>query len=163
MKPRPFCSGTILDVDLRDVLRTMTVTVLASAALMQPTLAGQGVPAKHAVGPCRPEALRDFCRVGCADPAPVEAPRIVPSLREVRPPLPSGIVILELGVDRSGHAVSACILRGVRTDFDQAAQTAALESRWKFPQLKGRERGFVFTLIACTPDRSAACTRRLIK
>jgi hypothetical protein len=52
-------------------------------------------------------------------------------LTKLQRPLPTGVAILEIGVDGEGHVVSACVLRGVRQDFDEAAQHAALQSRWK--------------------------------
>jgi hypothetical protein len=67
---------------------------------------------------------------------------------------------LEVGVDLNGKVVSACIMRGVRDDFDKAAQAAALASQWKMPVPHVRVRGYVLTVTACTPDRSSDCARR---
>jgi len=71
-------------------------------------------------------------------------------------PYPSGIAILEIGVNEKGHVVSACVLRGVRPDFDTAAQAAA--SRWLFKPsvLKGQPVGVVVTMTIPTPDRQPA-------
>ena len=142
------------------MLLTTIVAVLLLALATVPALARQSAAKNATDNACRPAALREFCRVGCADPPPVETRRVEPSLKDVRRPLPSGVAILELGVDITGQPVSACVLRSVRDDFDKAAQAAALQSRWKVPPLKGRERGFALTITVCTPDRSSDCPRR---
>ena len=143
-------------MELCDLLTT--TVVLVSSLATPSTLAHQRAPRNVAHSACRP-AFREFCRVGCADPPPVETHRVDPSLENVRRPLPSGVVILELGVDLNGQPVSACVLRSVRDDFDKAAQAAALQSRWKVSKLKGGERGFVLTVTVCTPDRASDCAR----
>jgi hypothetical protein len=48
-------------------------------------------------------------------------------MRTVTRPFPSGVVILEAGIDEKGQAVSACVLRGIRSDVDKAAQFARSE------------------------------------
>ena len=101
---------------------------------------------------CRPAALNNFCRVGCPDPPPVQVHRVEPSMQGVRRPLARGIAILELGINLSGEVVSACIVRGLRSDFDRAVVAAALQSRWQIPERKGMERGFVVTVAFCTPN-----------
>jgi hypothetical protein len=140
-------------------LTTIIIAALVPALATVPALARQRAAKNGTDDACRPAALREFCRVGCIDPPPAETHRVDPSLKDVRHPLPSGVAILELGVDLMGQPVSACILRSVRDDFDKAAQAAALQSRWKVPQLKGHERGFALTVTACTPDRSSDCPR----
>jgi hypothetical protein len=138
----------------------MAVLAFVMALATAPALAHQRAAKAGADSACRPDALREFCRVGCPDAPPVETHRADPSLDDVRRPLASGVVILELGVGLNGKPVSACVVRGVRDDFDRAAQAAALQSRWKVPTLKGRERGFVMTITVCTPDRVSDRERR---
>jgi len=60
---------------------------------------------------------------------------------------------MELAVDLQGKVVSACVLRSVREDFDNAAQAATWQWRFKIPKLTGSEPGFVLTVVICTPDR----------
>jgi hypothetical protein len=105
---------------------------------------------------CRPTVLHDFCRVGCREPEhAVETRHVEPSVKDVHRPLPSGVVILEVGVDLTGKVVSACVMRGVRHDFDKAAQAAALAGQWKIPapSASPRLRGYVLTITECTPDK----------
>jgi hypothetical protein len=45
-------------------------------------------------------------------------------------------------VDLHGEVVSG-VVRGVRDDFDRAAQAATRQWRFKLPELTGKERGFV--------------------
>jgi hypothetical protein len=111
---------------------------------------------------CRPSALREFCRVGCPDSsaALTETRHVEPTLGDLRRPLPSGVAVLELGIDLEGTVVTACVAKGVRDDFDKAAQAAALQSRWSVRKpLKGMERGFAISVTVCTPDRSTDCKR----
>lgn len=105
---------------------------------------------RRTANPCRPAALRDLCRMCCGGPPPVLTRRVDPSLEGVRRPAPSGIAILEVGIDVDGRVVSACVVRGVRDDFDRAAQSAAMQSRWKITPRK--RYGVVVTVTACTPD-----------
>jgi len=70
----------------------------------------------------------------------------------LRRPHPSGIAILELGINTEGHVVSACVRRGVRSDFDKAAQAAALEWLWAPKTLKGKPVGVVMTVTFDTHD-----------
>ena len=101
---------------------------------------------------CCPEALAGFCRVGCPGPPPQVKSWVVPDLTSVARPYPSGVVILELGINKTGLAVSACVLRGVRSDFDEAVQAAALRSRWNSYLPHGKPVGLVMTTTVCTPD-----------
>jgi hypothetical protein len=120
--------------------------------------------AKPPPSACRPSALRDFCRVGCPDSsaALTETRHVEPALDGLRRPLPSGVAILELGIDLQGVVVSACVAKGVRDDFDAAAQAAALQGRWHVAMpLTGSERGFAIDVTVCTPDRAADCKRHL--
>jgi TonB family protein len=102
---------------------------------------------------CRPSSLRNFCRVGCPDQAPLLTRHVQPDTKRLKHPLPSGAIIVELGVDLQGEVVSACVIRGVRDDYDRAAQAAARQWRFKVPKLTGNERGFVLTVSVCTPDQ----------
>jgi len=76
---------------------------------------------------CCPYRLAGFSR---AEPAPTAIRRVAVNLNQVRRPYPSGIAILEIGINEKGRVVSACVLRGLRSDFDRAAQAAAM--RWLF-------------------------------
>lgn len=53
----------------------------------------------------------------------------------------------EPALARTGHWRTTESVRGLRDDFDKAAQAAALQSRWKVGQLKGAEGGFVMTIV----------------
>jgi hypothetical protein len=86
-------------------------------------------------------------------PYPVQTKHVDPSLKNVHRPLPSGVVILEVGVDLDGKVVSACVMRGVRDDFDKASQVAALQSQWKIPAASVARSGYVVTITECTPDK----------
>ena len=143
---------------------TTTIAVLVSALATAPALARQRAPKNATDNACRPAALHDFCRVGCSEPQhAVETRHVEPTLQHVHAPLPSGVVILEVGVDLHGKVVSACVMRGIRDDFDQAAQAAALANQWKIPAPHVPVRGYVLTVTACTPDRSSDCRRRVGK
>jgi hypothetical protein len=76
-------------------------------------------------------------------------------MKAVARPYPSGVAILEAGISVEGQVVSVCVLRGLRTDFDTAAQAAVL--RWRFlndaVRLNGKPLGVVMTVTVCTPDR----------
>jgi hypothetical protein len=48
------------------------------------------------------------------------------------------------------------VLRGVRRDFDKAAQTAAMKSRWEPMLLKGKRVGAVVMVSVEAPKRPAA-------
>jgi len=84
------------------------------------------------------------------------ATSVAPDLASVTRPYPSGVVILEVGINDKGHVVSVCLLRGVRSDFDKAAQAAALRWRWNPYLLKGKPVGVVITTTLCTPDLGCA-------
>jgi hypothetical protein len=77
--------------------------------------------------------------------------RPAPDIRTLERPPPTGIAILELAVDKEGHVVSACVLRSVRSDFDEAAQAAALKSLWKPQLLKGQPVGAFVTVTVEAP------------
>ena len=90
---------------------------------------------------CPWPAGRDFCRVGCPPPHPVPVSRPAPDTRTLKRPHPAGVAILELAINKKGQVVSACVLRSLRSDFDKAAQAAALKSLWKPQLLKGQPVG----------------------
>ena len=132
--------------------------VTSSSLLLATLLLLPQKPAAPKAGPlaqnayCRPAELRDFCRVGCHDANPKLTRQVALKTDKLRKPEPRGIAILELGITRAGDVVSACVLRGVRDDFDKAAQVAARQ--WKFrPQAgRGAERGYMLTVTVCTPN-----------
>jgi hypothetical protein len=98
--------------------------------------------------------MQNFCRVGCPHQVPPTLTRRVePNITDVKKPLPSGATIMELGVDLQGEVISACVIRSVRKDFGGAAQAAARQWLFKIPRITGNERGFVLTVIVCTPDQ----------
>lgn len=101
---------------------------------------------------CCRSALAGFCRVGCPGPVPVPLRRVSPNIRTLRKPHPKGTAILELGVNKDGHVVSACVLRGLRSDFDKAAQAAALQWLWTPKFVNGKPVGVVITVAFDTPD-----------
>jgi hypothetical protein len=107
---------------------------------------------------CRPAALRDFCRVGCPDPGPIPTRRVEPDLKKLQRPLPRGVAILEVGIDLEGRVVSACVVRGLRNDFDKAAQAAVRQGQWTVGLRRGKERGFVLYVSVCTPDNKCGPT-----
>lgn len=154
---------TIREVQVRYLLAT-TIAILAPTLATSPALARQRGPKNATDNACRPAALHGFCRVGCSEPqGAVETRHVEPSPKQVHAPLPSGVVILEVGVDLNGKVVSVCIMRGIRDDFDKAAQAAALAGQWKIPAPSVPVRGYVLTVTACTPDRSSDCSRRASK
>ena len=59
---------------------------------------------------------------------------------------------MEVGIDLEGRVVSACVVRGLRPDFDSAAQAAVRQDRWKVGQVRGKERGFVLLVSVCAPN-----------
>jgi TonB family protein len=73
-------------------------------------------------------------------------------MKTLRQPHPKGVAILELGINEEGRVVSACVLRGVRSDFDEAAQAAALQWLWTPKVVKGKPVGVVVTVTFDTPD-----------
>jgi TonB family protein len=118
--------------------------------------AARAQPAPNACAPgaaCCPARFqsRGFCRVGCPGPPPRLLQRVDPDLTKVARPYPSGVAILEVGIDEKGHVLSACVLRGVRFDFDNAAQAAALKWRWNPMRLNGKPIGVVMTVTVGTP------------
>lgn len=103
---------------------------------------------------CPWPAGRDFCRVGCPPPHPGPVSRPAPDIRKLKRPHPTGVAILELAIDKNGHVVSACVLRSLRSDFDKAAQDAALKSMWKPQRLKGQPVGAFMTVTFQIPAGS---------
>jgi len=95
---------------------------------------------------CCPSALVGFCRVGCPNPVPVPIRRVPPNITTLSKPPPKGIAILELGINEEGRVVSACVLRGLRGDFDRAAQAAALQWLWTSKVIDGKRVGVVATV-----------------
>ena len=102
---------------------------------------------------CWPAELRGYYR-GCPGSLPKVKSQIAPDLTSVARPYPSGEVVLQLGINEKGLVVSACVLRGVRSDFDQAAQAAALHWRWSPCLLHGQPIGAIEAITICTPDRN---------
>jgi hypothetical protein len=131
----------------------LSADVLGFALAMLPALGQQPPWPSVPNEACHPAALHDYCRVGCSEPQhAVETHHVTMALTHVRKPPPSGVVILEIGVDLTGKVVSACVKLGVRDDFDKAAQTAALASQWKIPAPPTGVRGYVLTITECTPE-----------
>jgi TonB family protein len=115
------------------------------------------------VTPCVPSALAGFCRVGCPGRPPTLIRHVEPNLKSVARPYPSGMAILELGINPDGRVISACVLRGVRSDFDKAAQTAAMQWRWTPKTIRGTRVGVALTVSVTAPGhqrRHAELTRR---
>ncbi len=119
------------------------------------------VPYQNAPRPCVSAVLccpavfktpARWCRVGCPGPLPKKLVNAIPDMSQVAKPYPSGVVILELAIDEQGVPISSCVLRGIRKDFDNAAQLAA--SRWRFTpqQLHGQPVGVVMTVTVNSPD-----------
>lgn len=100
---------------------------------------------------CCPSVLVGFCRVGCPNPVPVLIYPVEPDTNTLQKPSPSGTAILELGINEEGHVVSACVLRGVRSDFDKAAQAAALKWVWTPKVVESQPVGVVMTVTFETP------------
>jgi TonB family protein len=107
--------------------------------------------------PCVPGAaccawkVVGFCRVGCPPPNPSPLSRPAPDLTNVGRPLPPGAAILEISIDGEGRVVSACVLRGLRRDFDAATQQAALQWRFTPQLLNGMPVGAVMTVTFVPP------------
>jgi TonB family protein len=139
----------------------VTLQVLALATGHMPTqrerVAGPPKPCT-AKAPCCPyTGTTQFCRVGCSAPTPaVPLSRPGPDIKSLQQPLPTGIAILELGIDERGQVLWACVLHGLRTDFDEAAQRAALKWRFRPTLLKGKPVGVV---MAVTVDTSGTNTK----
>jgi TonB family protein len=101
--------------------------------------------------PCCPAAVsRDYYREGPGPPKRILY--VAPDLTTVTKPYPSGVVILELAINEKGVVVSSCLLRGIRSDFDKAAQVAALQWRFNPYRPKGKPAGVVMTVTVTTPD-----------
>jgi len=73
-------------------------------------------------------------------------------MTSVAKPFPSGVVILELAINEKGVVVSSCLLRGIRDDFDKAAQLATRQWRFNPYRPKGKPVGVVMTVTVTTPD-----------
>lgn len=123
----------------------------------------QNAPAAHSATPrpckaevaCCPAALRNFVRVGGHPPLPPKLiTRVEPDLTKVAKPYPCGVAILELGIDERGYVVSSCVERGVRDDFDKAAQAATRKWRYAISYYQGQPVGMVPTVTVTAPDRS---------
>ena len=115
-------------------------------------------PAACSAGvPCCPTAVQQLsgpaCRVGCAPP-PKQLRAASPDLTTVVRPYPSGVVILELVINEKGVPVSSCVLRGIRPDFDKAAQVATLGWRFEPKRLDGKPVGIVMTVTVKGPGTS---------
>jgi TonB family protein len=112
--------------------------------------------------PCCPSALQQLsgppCRVGCA-PAPKKVHTASPDLTTLASLHPTGIVILELVINEQGVPVSSCVLRGVREDFDTAAQLATLKWRYEPKLLDGKPVGVVMTVTVTTAGVPGAAGR----
>jgi len=106
-----------------------------------------GVPAR----PCAPAALSGFCRVGCPGSPPTLIRRVEPDLKSVAGPYPLGVSVLELGVNKEGRVISACVLRSLRSDFDAAAQAAAMRWLWTPTTVRGQPVGVVMTVAVTAP------------
>ena len=142
---------------------------LAVIGLAGVLLLGAAMPAAHSsqapapapssrrsatgVACCRAALSDPICRVGCSGLVPKRIRWDHPDLKTVARPYPEGVVIVEAGIDQKGQVVSACMLRGVRNDFDEAAQIAVL--KWKFDPLvlQGQPVSVFLTVTVCTPDR----------
>ncbi len=147
--------GLVLAVWVMSVGDTRMTPVPQVAALPpQPsTKPTRPVPCSPAV-PCCPTAVQQLsgppCRVGCA-PAPQKLLDALPDLTTVAKPHPTGIVILELVINEKGVPVSSCVLRGIRGDFDHAAQLATLRWRFEPKLLEGKAVGIVMTVTVKAP------------
>src|SRR6185436_21009028 len=98
------------------------VTDGRQASLPTPVRSGEPAELSRACAAgttCCPSALVGFCRVGCPNPVPVPIRRVAPNIKTLPQPHPRGSAILELGINEDGRVVSACVLRGLRSDFDQ--------------------------------------------
>jgi TonB family protein len=138
-------------LDVRVVLAIALLLTHAPATVQRGRRAEP--PRPCAVGTaCCPYRLMGFCRVGRPGPPPTQIRRVPPNIKALRRPYPSGTAILEIGINEKGRVVSACVLRGVRDDFDNAAQAAALESLWTPKVLNGKPVGVVMTVTFVTPD-----------
>lgn len=104
---------------------------------------------------CCPAALKNFVRVGGHPPLPPKLiTRVEPDLTKVVRPYPCGVVILQLGIDERGEVVSSCVERGVRDDFDTAAQAATRKWRYTVSHFQGRAVGMVPSVTVVAPKHS---------
>jgi hypothetical protein len=95
---------------------------------------------------CCPAAIGNFCRVGCPPPYPTPILRPQADVSALERPHPTGVAILEIAIDEGGRVVSACVVRSLRPDADNAAQRAAMRSTWTRKLLNGRPVGVVMTV-----------------
>lgn len=142
------------------------VVALAAAAERQSTRQNPqrpGVPQARVGTPrpckadvaCCPAALKNFVRVGGYPPLPPKLiTRVEPDLTTVARPYPCGVVILQLGIDERGEVVSSCVERGVRDDFDTAAQVATRKWRYTVSYFHGLAVGMVSSVTVVAPDHS---------
>ena len=104
---------------------------------------------------CCPAALKNFVRVGGHPPLPPKLiTRVEPDLEKVARPYPCGVVILQLGIDERGEVASSCVERGVRDDFDKAAQAATRRWRYTVSYFQGQPVGMVPSVTVAAPDDS---------
>lgn len=101
---------------------------------------------------CRTAFQREPTHAGGHGTPPKRILYVAPDLTTVAKPCPSGVVILELAINEKGVVVSSCLLRGIRSDFDKAAQLAALQWRFNPYRPKGKPVGVVMTVTVTTPD-----------
>src|SRR5687767_294676 len=123
--------------------------VLLSLLLALQTAAAAPVPC----GPCCPTALVGFCRVGCPPPPPVAMFLPEPKPSKLGRPYPEGLAVLEIGINDTGHVVSAGVLRGLGPDEDSAAQEAVLQWRFTPKLLNSRPIGVVSTVTVRFPPQ----------
>jgi IS4 transposase len=97
---------------------------------------------------------------GFHSPPPKVVKRVEPDLSTLGLPYPCGIVILEIGINERGEVVSSCVSRGVRADFDRAAQAATRKWRIKRNARLPRERGLPDGSYLSTTYPSARDRRR---
>jgi hypothetical protein len=147
-------------------VQLLALLVIALVAFHSPQekASEESIAKAHVGDACRPALSSGFCRTyddSCPDPPPRLIGTFKPNVAHVRRPLPSGGVILELGVNLAGEVVSACVVRSLRSDFDSAAQRAAIQSRWTVPKARiGKERGFLLYVSVCTPDKKCTSAAR---
>jgi TonB family protein len=135
-------------------LVTSLVTPVEPLERTQPPVPPQNAPRPCASDvPCCPAVFKthSWCRIGCPGPPPKKLVSAAPDMGQVAEPYPSGVAILELAIDEQGVPVSSCVLRGIRKDFDRAAQLATL--RWRFTpmQIDGKRIGVVISVTVTSP------------
>ena len=108
--------------------------------------------------PCRIDDLDGvpWCRMcGWVANQPRLIRRVEPNLAHVSAPHPSGVVVLEIGVDETGTVRAACVSRGVGTEVDASVLRAVLA--WKYAPatvkklgLPGRKLGDAVRVVITT-------------